>query len=75
MQTKNSDARIEEYEFQDAHAEYGESMTTFETVDFIGIRIPLAQGAQQEAVRARARIDNGETFDQVLDSYMKINPE
>lgn len=67
--------KIEEYQFQDAYNEQKDSLFTFELVDFIGIRFPLGPGAQQEAIKARKRIDDGESFDSVLEGYMRINPD
>ena len=68
-------AKIEPDEFAAEYERQKKSLVTFELVDFIGIRIPNARGAQQEAAKARRRVDDGESFDDVLQSYMKINGE
>lgn len=66
--------KITDEEFEAEYERSKESLKTFEVIDFIGIRFPVAPGAQQEAVKARKRIDDGESFDNVLESYLEINP-
>ncbi|MFP6583803.1 MAG: hypothetical protein VCD00_14785 [Candidatus Hydrogenedentota bacterium] len=67
--------KIEEWEFEDEYDARKESLFTFETVDFIGIRFPLGPGAQKEAVKARGRIDAGEPFQDVLRKYLALSPD
>jgi hypothetical protein len=68
-------ATIDPVEFAAEYELLKKSLVTFELIDFIGIRFPNARGAQEEAQKARERIDAGERFDDVLQSYMAINGE
>lgn len=71
----SGEAEIDPEEFSVEYELRKKSLVTFELIDFIGIRFPNARGAQEEARKARGRIDAGESFDDVLQSYMKANEQ
>ena len=67
--------QISDADFESAYAKHKNSLMTFETIEFYGMRFPEAPGARQEAVKARKRIADGEEFDAVLESYLNISEQ
>lgn len=72
---ESGSATIGDEEFQSLYERHKDKLFTLEYIDFIGIRFPNVPGAQEEAVKARKRIADGETFTQVLQSYLDVNAQ
>ena len=67
---------IEPEDFEREYMLREKELIQFESIDFIAFQFPTqAQNAVQEASRARQRMDAGESFDAVLESYVSDNPE
>ena len=66
---------VTEEEFKGAYTMLKGALVKPEFVEFIAIQFPVAApGAVEEAGRALRRLDQGEPFDDVLATYLKLNP-
>ncbi len=68
-------AKVSEEEFAAEYERRKDSYKSFEYIDFIALRFPNQKGAQQEAIKARQRMLDGESFDAVLESYLRVNQQ
>lgn len=66
---------IADEEFRQEYSFQKRTLRNFEQIEFIGIRFPTTlQDAASQAAAARRRMDLGESFDQVAQSYARRDP-
>ena len=70
---KANKPKIPEEDFAAEYERVKESYKTYEYIAFTALRIPNQKGAQEECIKARQRILDGESFDAILSEYLAID--